>query len=365
MTNYNEEHSLLLSNGEHIQEVNLDERDNHRGDGHNGCQCHEVLLNSTSEDKKGAEKLLLVLAAFCFAFIIAQFIGGIFAHSIAIVMDSAHMFTDLFSIIISILMLRISRKPPNNTYSYGYLRTEFIGALVSLFIVWMITVIMVIFATQRILSGNIEVEPNIMLVTSIVGIGFNLIMGAFLKCSHRVGIHGHTHSHSHTQRYRHDRSSSNVNIRAAFIHVLGDLMQSIGVLIAAIVIKYTDFHVADSMCTYVFSVAIICTSAPVARDVFRTFMEAIPNEYDYVEIQNTLSQVEGVYRIHNLHIWSLGTDRTASSVHLVIENEARSIQIMNNVTYILQKKYGFHFTTVQTELSQPTLINCSYCFPIS
>lgn len=175
MANYNEEHSLLLSNGEHIQEVNLDERDNHRGDGHNGCQCHEVLLNSTSEvsfffarwlylmctmkDKKGAEKLLLVLAAFCFAFIIAQFIGGIFAHSIAIVMDSARiinllffvykvnkrsdMFTDLFSIIISILMLRISRKPPNNTYSYGYLRTEFIGALVSLFIVWMITVIMV------------------------------------------------------------------------------------------------------------------------------------------------------------------------------------------------------------------------------
>lgn len=112
MANYNEEHSLLLSNGEHIQEVNLDERDNHRGDGHNGCQCHEVLLNSTSEvsfffarwlylmctmkDKKGAEKLLLVLAAFCFAFIIAQFIGGIFAHSIAIVMDSARIINLLF-----------------------------------------------------------------------------------------------------------------------------------------------------------------------------------------------------------------------------------------------------------------------------
>jgi len=358
MENFNDEsQGLLLEDNFNEEEICL-------GNGNNegriiGEHCHDNLLSVRNQDKSGAEKTLVIVAIFCLLFIIVQFTGGILANSIAIITDAGHMISDLFSIIVSIIMLRLSKAPANRQFSFGYLRAEFIGALISVFILWVITILMVIFATQRIISKTIEVEPNFMMLTSLVGIAFNLFMGAILKCSNKISLPGHGHSHQH------QHSGENVNLRAAFVHVLGDFIQSIGVLIASIIIKYTGFNMADPLCTYLFSFVVVCTSIPVACDIFKIFMEATPKAVSYADIQNDLSKFDGVTRLHNLNIWTLGTNHPAISVHLVIDNPEKAILITKSANDLLKKKHCFTYVTVQTELSDPIQINCNYCTPLS
>uniref|UniRef100_A0A1I7YH20 Zinc transporter 2 n=1 Tax=Steinernema glaseri TaxID=37863 RepID=A0A1I7YH20_9BILA len=192
-----------------------------------------------------------------------------------------------------------------------------------------------------------------MLITAGIGVIFNIVMGLVLhfgKAGHsHFGI-SHSHDsddHSHDHGHQHGHSHSNINVRAAFIHVIGDLVQSVGVLIAAVIIKFTKWEMADPLCTFLFSVLVLLTTTTVLRDTLGVIMEATPRHIKLENVENDLMQIKGVQGVHSLRIWSLTLDKTACSVHLDTADSAVANTVVLEANRVLKMNYGVKFITVQ------------------
>ncbi|KAJ1372747.1 Zinc transporter ttm-1 [Parelaphostrongylus tenuis] len=328
----------------------------------NSSENSSVDIESDRDDqshyKKGrrAEKVLWAVTVMSAIFILAEFVGGYFASSLAIMTDAGHMLSDLLSFIISIMAIRTSRQPPSRRLSWGYERAEVLGAMVSVIILWVLTTILVLLAVERIINNRLFVDANVMLITASVGVGFNVIMGIVLHFG--TGGHGHIHggvSESHAQ------VGKNVNVRAAFIHVIGDLIQSIGVLIASLVIKFTGWELADPICTFIFSIIVLFTTITVLRDIFFVLMEATPRHLDFNAVRNDLAELEHVQSVHDLHLWSLNMDKTALSVHLAIDSSEHAWSTVTAARMLIRQKYGISKATVQVESYDRSMKSCEQC----
>uniref|UniRef100_A0A8R1HVP2 Uncharacterized protein n=1 Tax=Caenorhabditis japonica TaxID=281687 RepID=A0A8R1HVP2_CAEJA len=303
-----------------------------------------------------AEKVLWAVAALSVLFITAEFIGGFWAQSLAIMTDAGHMLSDLLSFLISIFAIRCARLPASKRLSFGYERAEVLGALTSIIILWVLTTVLVVIAIQRIVNNEHDVDSDVMLITACVGVAFNIVMGVVLHFG--TGGHGHTHggaSHSHS----HD--GKNVNVRAALIHVIGDLVQSIGVLIAAIIIKFTGWTLADPICTFFFSIIVLFTTITVMKDIFFVLMEATPSHFNLGDVKKALGELEGVKGVHDLHLWSIGMDKTAFSVHLALESPDRAMETVAEARSLIRRQFGVAVATVQVEPFDAKIDSCDQC----
>ena len=205
-------------------------------------------------------------------FMIIEIIGGYQANNIAIMSDAAHLLSDLLGFLISIISIYISRKVAKNDMSYWYHRAEIIGALVSIVLIWALTIWLLYEATISIITTP-QVHGLIMIIISIIGFSFNIIIGIVLAKSgvpHRHRFHNHPHEHEHHDDQQHDsdveeivlhdeneheHKNTNVNIRASFIHVLGDAFQNVGMFIAGgIIFFFSNFSIADPIYTYIYLV---------------------------------------------------------------------------------------------------------------
>ncbi|XGW14726.1 hypothetical protein V3C99_000754 [Haemonchus contortus] len=313
-------------------------------------------VHDHSQKGRQAEKVLWAVAVLSAVFIAAEFTGGFFASSLAIMTDAGHMLSDLLSFVISIVAIRTARQPPSKRLSWGYDRAEVLGAMISVIILWVLTTVLVLLAIERIVNNNLSVDADVMLITASVGVGFNVIMGIVLHFG--SGGHGHTHggvSHGHSH------GGKNVNVRAAFIHVIGDLIQSIGVLIAALVIKFTGWELADPICTFLFSIIVLFTTIHVLRDIFYVLMEATPRHMDFNAVKEDLAAIENVQSVHDLHMWSLNMDKTALSVHLAIDSSEHAISTVTAARTLIRQKYGISKATVQVESYDKSMNSCEQC----
>nr|CAI5849836.1 unnamed protein product [Callosobruchus analis] len=165
--------------------------------------------------------------------------------------DAAHLFSDFIGFLISLLAIWIGRKPPSKSMTFGYYRAEVVGALLSVLTVWLLAGIFSTLAINRIYNEDYDIDANTMIIIASLGLLVNIVAG------------GHNHMHDgHTGA----NDTSNINVRAAAIHVLGDLLQSVGVLVAAIIIKFfPGAKMADPICTLIFSVIVICTTIRVGK----------------------------------------------------------------------------------------------------
>ena len=206
-------------------------------------------------------------------FIFAELVGAELANSLAIFTDATHLLSDLSSFGVSALSIVYASKKASPEMSWGFHRAEIIGALVSISIIWILTAWLVWEAVGRLVEPQ-AVDGLIMMVTAVVGVLCNVVMGRLL--------HSHSHSHSH----------SNMNLRAAFIHVIGDFIQSIGVLIAALFIFFEPrWTFIDPICTFFFSVIVICTTLPILRDCFHLIMQKVPKHIDIHQMRKDFLEV--------------------------------------------------------------------------
>ncbi|XP_073822641.1 solute carrier family 30 member 3 isoform X3 [Musca autumnalis] len=154
----------------------------------------------------------------------------------------------------------------------------------------------------------------------------------------------------------------NMNVRAAYIHVLGDMVQSVGVFIAAIVIYFKpEWSLADPICTFVFSIIVLFTTFAIIKDALLVLMEGTPSYLHYAEVLNIFQQIEGVQRVHNLRIWALSINKVALSVHLAIAEGADPKKIMQEATTAVHMRYNFFETTIQIEDFTPEMETCTQC----
>ncbi|CAL8316017.1 unnamed protein product [Lota lota] len=338
-----------------------------------GVHCHgnKALESEERGDKLLAQKKLCIASAVCLVFMIGEVIGGYLAHSLAIMTDAAHLLTDLGSMMVSLFSLWISSRPPTKTMSFGWHRSEILGALVSVMSIWIVTGVLVYLAIERIVRNDYEINGHVMLLTSGCAVIVNIIMAYILH--HSTTFHGHgegyhqiddngvspkAHGHSHALLGGHD----NTSVRAAFIHVVGDLLQSVGVMVAAIVIFFRpEYKIADPICTFLFSVFVLGTTLTILKDVFRILMEGAPKGVEFSSVKEVLLSLEAVKAAHCLHLWALTLGQSLVSVHLAVDEGVDPHMVLREATELLQTKFGFTSITIQVEPYSEDMDYCARC----
>nr|XP_056703662.1 proton-coupled zinc antiporter SLC30A2 [Euleptes europaea] len=314
--------------------------------------CHSNWASGNGYDceRESARRKLYVASAICLVFMTGEVVGGYFAHSLAIMTDAAHLLTDFASMMISLFSLWMSSRPATKTMNFGWHRAEILGALLSVLSIWVVTGVLVYLAVQRLLSGDYEIEGEAMLITSACAVAVNIIMGVSL---HQSG-HGHSH-HSHSE-------GQNTSVRAAFIHVIGDLLQSIGVLVAAYIIYFKpELKFVDPICTFLFSILVLGTTLSILRDVVLVLMEGTPKGVDFNEVKKILLSISGVKALHSLHIWALTVSQPVLSVHIAINEDAEAQAVLKEASSRLQAAFSFHTTTIQIENYSEDMNDCQEC----
>nr|XP_040045431.1 zinc transporter 8-like isoform X2 [Gasterosteus aculeatus aculeatus] len=357
-------------------------------DGTGGIKhCHDN--SSAQEDrereKKVAQRRLYVVSVICLLFMIGEIIGGYLAGSLAVMTDAAHLLADFISFLISLLSLWLSSRPATHKLSYGWHRAEILGSLLSVFTIWLVTGVLVYLAVERLVSNDYTIEGTIMLITSGCALLANIVMALIL---HQSG-HGHSHggvgSHGHSHKgNEHDRATKqkddhadpeknvvanggrsqqdNASVRAAFVHVLGDLLQSVSVLLSAIIIFFKpEYKIADPICTFLFSIFVLCTTFTILRDILVVLMNGTPAGVKYGEVRDSLLEVKGVKAVHNLHIWALTMNQTVLTAHVAIDETVDAQTVLREMTQACISSYNFHSVTIQMERQADLKPGCTLC----
>ncbi|CAH1765927.1 13049_t:CDS:2, partial [Entrophospora sp. SA101] len=301
------------------------EYDNSSNDSSDSFQATVPLLPSksnycgSSDDKKryqmeksskhSARKLWIAIVIACLFFTI-ELIGGWIAGSLALLSDSFHLLSDVVSFAISLLSIYLARRPATNSLSYGYHRAEILGALISIIIIWLLTGWLCVEAYYRIQFPT-PVDGKTMSFVAAIGVVVNIVL---------ILILGHEHHGNDDAHHKHHHSGDNVNVHAALLHVLGDLLSSLGVLISSIVIIFDETKVWD----------------------FDGRMD--------------LEAIDGVKSVHDLHIWDLTVGRTTLTAHLCREyktdNQAEASSnssILTKALNMLNDKYHISQVTIQID----------------
>merc|ERR1712141_558668 len=310
-----------------------------------------------------AKKKLMIASGLCLLFIAGEVTGGYLSGSLAIMSDAAHMFSDFASFLISLLAIHLGSRAPSKKFTFGLLRAEALGALFTVMIIWFASGVLLFLAIHRLQSGDFQVEPDPMIAVATCAVVFNIVLGLLLN-----GVpHSHGHSHGGSGGHKHSHleegNEKHINLRAAVIHVLGDLIQSIGVLISSVIIKiWPEYKKADPACTVLFSIIVFFTTVTVLRDSVLILLESKPNSKDYDAIYNDLKSLAHVVKIHDLHIWSLTTDQQILSVHLAVDTNKDKEAILQNALQMLRTRHGINKCTCQVEdFNAVTMDDCQQC----
>lgn len=328
----------------------------------------ESFTVESEERSKSATKLsgLIILYLIVMA---VEVIGGVKANSLAVITDAAHLLTDVAGFSISLFTVWASGWEATSHQSFGYGRLEVLGALLSVQLIWLISGFLIYEAIDRILHKNAGVNGGLMFAIALFGFIINFIMVVWLGHDHS---HHACHDHNHDHTHNHERedlcatdeggetklaSSSpantkmlNINIQGAYLHVMADLIQSVGVMIAGAVIwAKPDWLVVDLICTLLFSTFVLFTTLPMLRDIFCILMESTPREISVSRLESGLKCIKGVQDVHNLHVWSITAGKLVLSCHVMAEPGASSPEILRMIGEYCEKMHRIHNITIQIE----------------
>ena len=267
-------------------------------------------------------------------FMMIEIVGGLIANSLALISDALHMFTDVGALLLGLIVLKIARWPRTKNMTYGYDRAEILGALASALSLWALCGVLIYEAIKRLIMPE-EVQGPIVFVIASIGLVANLFM----------------------MRILHPSQAHSINIRAAYLHVLGDLLGSIGVILSGALLWLTQWNPIDPIITIIFALGIVYGSWKIIKQTVVILMESTPKEVDAHAVERDLLSIPGVKEVHDLHIWSVSTKKIALSAHLVAENPKKTL---NEAHQIIEEKHNFHHMTLQIE--EPQSFESRFCY---
>jgi cobalt-zinc-cadmium efflux system protein len=279
------------------------------------------------------KKALHIALSIALIFMIVEVTGGIIANSLALISDALHLFTDVGALILSLVVLKIAHLPSTRKMSYGYHRAEILGALASALSLWALCGVLIYEAITRLISPP-EVKGPIVFVIAAIGLAANLLM----------------------MRTLHSSQEHNLNIRAAYLHVIGDLLGSIGVILSGAILWLTHWNPIDPIISILFSFGILYGSGKIIRQTLSVLMESTPEGIDSHAIERDLKAVVGVKEVHDLHVWAVSTKKFALSVHLIADKPT----VLKQAHEMIEKNYGISHMTIQVE--DPTHFEPRYCY---
>jgi len=276
-----------------------------------------------------------------FAILIAEAAGGFWTGSLALLSDAAHVFMDVFALILSYIALRLSALPADDRHTYGFHRLEVLAALVNGVTLGAISIEILSESWTRWQNPQ-AVKSMEMLVIAAIGLVVNLIVVFVLG--------GHAHDHEHAQDEHNHHEVDDLNIRSAYLHVLGDAASSVGVILAAGVIMLTGWQWVDPLMSVLIGILILVSSWRVLKSSLHILIEGVPEHLSVEKIGQSMADVPAVLDVHDLHVWSICSGHIALSAHIITEN--RLLADGNGVMLELKKRlagFGIHHTTIQFE----------------
>ncbi|KAL7224563.1 hypothetical protein ACSBR1_025932 [Camellia fascicularis] len=348
--------------------------------------CNHVCAFSTKEydnlaSNQRSKSIVKLCGLIIFYIIImaVEVVGGIKANSLAILTDAAHLLTDIAGISLSLFTVWASSWDATSHQSFGFNRLEVLGALISVQLIWLICGMLIYEAVDRILHKNATVNGKLMFAIAALGFMINFIMVVWLGHGHghghgRANSHRHSHSNSHhactdtdhekEELCTRDKEEStslvasmpekterlNINVQGAYLHVMADLIQSVGVMIAGSIIwAKPKWFVVDLVCTLVFSIFALAATIPMLRDITCILMERTPSEINIASLENGLKCIKGVDDVHDLHVWAITIGKTVLTCHVIAEAGVNSNEILVRIKDYCEKTYDIHHVTIQIE----------------
>lgn len=285
---------------------------------------HNEHNHSHNANKKALTISFLLIASFMFI----EFIGGYLTNSLALFSDAGHMLSDAVALGLSLSALIFGAKAATSSKTYGYKRFEILAALLNGVVLILISIFIFKEAIER-LSTPPQVIGKGMMIISVIGLIINIIVAWIL------------HSQGSTEE--------NLNVRSAFLHVIGDLLGSVGAIIAALLIIFFGWYIADPIASMIVSVLVLYSGWNVLKESINILMEAKPANIDSNKVISLLKSVDGVEDVHDLHIWMITSDFSSMTVHLKVRRDADRDLILERAKRSIDKEFGLKHVTIQIE----------------
>ena len=279
--------------------------------------------------QKKSKKTLYVTLFLTLFFALMELFGGLFSNSLSLVGDSFHMFSDVLALGASMVAIYFEAKKPTEKFTYGFLRLEVVVAFLNGIILMLIAAGMIYESVIRFFNPR-EIDFGSMFFIALIGLIFNIVITWILFSS--------------------TKKENNINIKSAMLHFLGDLLNSVGVVISSIIIYFTNFIYIDIIMSVVISVIIFTGGYKISKEAFFILMEAVPSEVDLNTLRNELLNIDGIKNIHELHVWKNDNEEISFTAHILLDNYEKhnNYRIINEIKQKLALYDTFHMT-VQIE----------------
>ncbi len=257
------------------------------------------------------------------AFMAAEFLIGYFNHSLALIADAGHNFSDVVSLIISLIGLRLIHRSATPNFTYGYKKASVLTSLINAVLLILVVVYIFKEGIER-LNAPPRVTGDLIMITAGIGVLINTI-SAFLF-------------------FRGQKED--INVRAAFVHLLVDALVSVGVVVSGLIITLTGWHIVDTVISFVIGTVILISGWGLLRESLRLTLEGIPKDIDISEIKKLISGNAHVRDLHHVHIWALSSRENALTAHIVLDtcNAGEVQKIKNEIKQKLAQKNIRHVT---------------------
>ncbi len=299
-------------------------------------------VNVTAPDRAADRRRLLAVLVLTFVTMLAELAGGLWTGSLALLADAGHMLTDVAALALAVTALWFTRRPPTLRHTYGFHRVEILAALLNGLALWAMVAWIAFEAVHRMRAPS-DLHAGPMMAIAGVGLAVNAVALAIL---HRGG-----------EGSREEGGGSgggrSLNLHGALLHVLGDLLGSVGVLAAGAVVLTTGWRAADPVASLLIGALILVSSWRLVRDAVHILLEGAPRDLDVESLLEHLRGQAGVEGVHDLHVWTLTSGYPALSAHVVCAHGEEREMLLARVNRLLREEFGILHTTIQLEGESP------------
>ena len=287
-------------------------------------------MHTHTSDQPGTrastERRLLIVLAITGLYMLAEVVGGLLTGSLALLADSGHLLGDVLGLAMAASAIRFARRPATAGRTYGFYRAEILAALVNSFVLILVAGWILYAALQRLAEPTVEIRALPMLAVAAGGVAVTIIGVTLL----------------------HAGAQESLNVRAAFLEVLGDLLSSIGTIVAAVIILTTGWTAADALISALIGVFMLPRAWVLVRSVVDVLLESAPGHLDIPQIEAAMRAMPGVDSVHDLHLWSITSGFDAMSGH-VRSNGRPSEDVLHDLRTMLRDRFGIEHVTLQVE----------------
>jgi cobalt-zinc-cadmium efflux system protein len=257
-----------------------------------------------------------------------ELVGGFLSNSLALKSDAGHLFGDVMALGLSLLAVKLSKLPPSSKRTYGYHRSEVLAAMINGTTLLFLSVYIFYEAYHRLMEPE-PIKSALMLFVAVIGFSANIFVLFKLR--------GH--------------ASENLNVRAAFLHVMGDMLASVGVVVGGVIMLLTGNYIADPLISFLVGIIILIGAVGVLKEGVNILLEGVPENIDYEKLKKDIESLSDVKSIHDLHIWAISSSRLSLSAHLSVSGQSThsSQEILRETKKLLSDKYGISHVTLQVE----------------